>query len=413
MKKNIWLGVLFVLSLGIIGGCGKSSSEGSDSLVSGELRIWEHSANFEQPLEDLVTAFNEKYPDVEIETEYKGTDYYSVLTTAIQSGSGPDLFWTNGTATENMKNFVDQGVIDPLPSSVSLNNLSPDALDLVTIDEEEYAVPWMAFDARAVYYNKDLIQKLDLSIPTNFEEFETMLADIKAAGYVPISLSGLSSWQLLWIYEETLSAMYPEYCAGFTDYTIDATGEEARHALNKILEWADKGYFGDGFEGVDEDGQSLAFTTEQAVMTVDGSWKVSTFQSNNPNLNFGAFQLPTKDGKRGMMGSFANGFSMNAETDNKAAATAFLEFCTSEEAQKIWIQSQNGVSGYESIPSSTGIAEEISDVDQVFSTWQSMLTKHSSTDISAASIWEEDSPNIFSGRISVDDLMDEIGQAMD
>ena len=80
-----------------------SDEAAADDTVTGSLTIWEHGTTFENSLAAVIEGFQKKYPNVEVEYEIKdGDTYYSLLTTAIQSGEAPDLFWTNGTATTNM-----------------------------------------------------------------------------------------------------------------------------------------------------------------------------------------------------------------------------------------------------------------------------------------------------------------------
>lgn len=414
-KKGFLLGVT-ILSTLIFSGCSKNNeTSGKSGSISGDITIWEHGTNYEDAGKALTKEFNKKYPDVKVKFEYKqADDYYSLLTTAIQSSAGPDLFWTNGTSTDNMNNFIKQGVIKELPSSVKLDGLAKESLDLVTINKKQYSVPWMSFDARTFFYNKELFEKMNLTQPKNLKEFEQMLPVIKKAGYIPISVAGLNSWSILWIYEEMMSVMYPEYCQSLSaDKNIDLTGVEARNVFKKIKDWADKGYFGTGYKGVDGDGAALAFTTGKAAMAVDGSWTISTYQKNNPNLKMGAFHIPGDDGKVSLIGSYGNGYSMNAATKNKPAATAFLKFCTTKKAQEIWISKLDSVSGDEAIPSAKGVATEIAKSDRVFGTWQSLLTPNSKDkDSTAASIWEEDSPKTFSGKMTVDAFMDELASKL-
>ena len=115
-----------------------------------------------------------------------------------------------------------------------------------------------------------------------------------------------------------------------------------------------------------------------------------------------------------MVGTSANGFSVNAATENKEAALAFANYCASLEAQTIWVQSQGGVSASDQIEASTDIAKEISESGQgnIYTSWQEVLTKHS-TDGTAVTIWQEDFPKIFSGDITVDDFMDELSKVME
>ncbi len=105
MKKRVLAALLVgAMVTGLLAGCGSSSGdEGASDGTSGSITIWEHDYTFEDSLAAVIEAFNEEYPDIEVNYEIRADgDYYSLLSTAIQSGDGPDLFWTNGTATVNM-----------------------------------------------------------------------------------------------------------------------------------------------------------------------------------------------------------------------------------------------------------------------------------------------------------------------
>lgn len=122
MKKKLCLVLTMAMALSLAGCGGGDDASGSgvsdsgsadgggdsgDGSVSGSITIWEHDYSFEDSLEQLIAGFQEEYPNVEVDYEIKADgDYYSLLQTAIQSGSGPDLFWTNGTATANMADLV-------------------------------------------------------------------------------------------------------------------------------------------------------------------------------------------------------------------------------------------------------------------------------------------------------------------
>ncbi len=147
-------------------------------------------------------------------------------------------------------------------------------------------------------------------------------------------MSGVNVYSLLFTFEPILSAMDVEYTKGLSDYSVKATDKPAADALNKMLEWADKGYFGDNWLGVaDNNAQTLAFTSGEAVMDIAGSWEAATISENNPDLNYGAFEIPSEEGIRGMVGTPANGFSVNTATENEAAAVAFMNYCASLDAR--------------------------------------------------------------------------------
>lgn len=403
----------------LLTGCGasdqaKMEKEDIGSGISGTLTIWEHDASFEAPLEKVIDGFSEQYPDIEVEYETKdGNTYYSLLTTAIQSGEAPDLFWTNGNSTSNMKDLVANDALMDLTNVVDYSELEENSLELGRVNDKMYSVPWMSFDTRCCYYNKEIFEKEEWKIPETFTEYETLLEKQKNAGYIPISLSPNNTWCILFAYEPVLAAMNPEYSKGLTDYSVKATDQPAADALSKMVEWKDKGYFGDNCMGVtDGNAQILAFTTGKAVMNIAGSWDNTTLTENNPDLKLGAFQIPAEDGTKGMVGSFANGFSVYKDTENVEAATAFIQYCASLEAQTAWVQTLGAVSGSSKIEAASEIANEISDADVTYISWQSLLSNYAKDGESATTIWEEDSPKLFSGDVTVEQLMAELAAVM-
>lgn len=382
--------------------------------VSGSITIWEHSYSFEDSLNAVIEAFQEQYPNVEVNTDIKSENYYSLLSTAIQSGDGPDVFWTNGTATSNMADLVANNVMEDLTDVVDYSFIPESAMSLANIDGKSYSVPWLTMDTRTCFYNKDLFAENGWEVPTTFSEFEELLVKIKETSIIPLSLSGSDSWALLFIYEPILAAYDKDYTIGLADYSSKATDQAARDCLQKMVDWGNAGYYGDNWLGVNGDAMLLAFTSGQAAMMIDGSWDASTIAMNNPDLNYGAFTVPSEDGYTELVGTAANGFSVNAATDNAEAANAFVNFCATKEAQTIWVQSQGAVSASPDIEPSNDIAKEISagGKGDPYTSWQYVLASYSTTG-NAVNVWENDFPKVFSGDMTVDEFMDELAAEME
>lgn len=390
-----------------------SDDASTEEDITGSLTIWEHGTPFENSLAAVIEGFQKKYPNVEVEYEIKdGDTYYSLLTTAIQSGEAPDLFWTNGTATTNMQDYVKNDVLMDI-SNLDFSALTEDSMKLATINDTVYSVPWLTMDTRACFYNKDLFAENGWEIPTKFSEFEALLEKQKGAGIIPISFSPTSFGSVLFIFEPVLSAMDPAYTKGLSDYSVKLTDQPAKDALNKLIEWADKGYYGENYKGVtDGSAAILTFTMGKAAMFIGGSWEMSSIESNNPDLNYGAFQIPAEDGTTGMVGTCANGFSIYKDTKSPEAAKAFAQYCASLEAQTTWVQVQRAVSGSPEIQSANPIANEISDCDNVYTSWQSLISKYSIEGGTGNAITEEYFPKLFVGDITVDQLMEDLAKEM-
>lgn len=426
MKKRMVKICSMIMALSLVvtaAGCGSSENKKNKNIaggasestdISGELVIWYNDYPFEPSLQAVIEGFNKQYPNVEVDYEIKADgDYYSLLQTAIQSGSGPDLFWTNGTATSTMPDFAANGAVENLKDVVDFSFLSESAMELSEVDGGYYSVPWMTLDTRTCFYNKDMFKEHGWEIPTTFSEFEKLLSDIHKEGITPISMA-YEPWSMLFVYEPLLSAYSPEYSKKLTDYSVKADDKTAREAYQLMVDWAKKGYFGDNWLGVvDNAAQILTFTTGKAAIDIAGSWDAVTIQENNPDLNLGAFTIPSEDGTTGLVGTNSNGLSVNAESNNLDAANAFANYCATKEAQTVWVQTQGAVSGTDEIEASSEIAREISEGGQgnTYRSWQNVLSSYSSTG-NASTIWQSDFPKAFTGEMKVDEVMDGIAAEM-
>ena len=180
--------------------------------VGGKLVIWEHTTQFEEAGKAVIAAFQEKYPDVDIDFQVKTSDqFYNLLATAFQSGEAPDLFWTNGTLTTNMPAYVEQGLLMDLTDIVDFSLFSDTTMKISTVNGRVYSSPTVEVGGRACFYNKDIFAELGLSIPTTFDEFEAMLPVIADAGYIPISFGAMDPWCCLFFFEPVLAGMSLEY----------------------------------------------------------------------------------------------------------------------------------------------------------------------------------------------------------
>ena len=383
--------------------------------ISGSLTVWEHNYSFEPSVKAVIEGFEAKYPNVTVDYEIRDDNYYSILATAIQSGDGPDLFWTNGSVNTGMSDYVTNGVCEDLTDKVDYSLMPEAAMGLTRIDGKSYSVPWLTMDTRTAYYNIDMFEENGWTVPATFPEFEELLGKIKDAGIIPISLTPNDSWALLFAFEPILAAYDVECTEGFADYPTPVAGDAVRGCLNKMLEWGEKGYYGDNWLGVmDSHEQVLAFSTGATAMMVQGSWEASTISENNPDLNYGAFTIPAEDGTVGLVGTPANGFSVNSASENLEAALAFANYCATLEGQTLWVQSQGAVSASEQIEASTDIAKMISESGKgnIYTSWQSVLSYHSENGV-ANDIFGEDFSKVFTGSLSVDDFCDSIEAVMD
>ena len=410
MKKYLALLAAGCMAIGTIGSSVTVfAEEGTE--VGGKLVIWEHTAQFEQPLKAVIEGFKEKYPDVDVEYQIKTSDqYYNLLQTAMQAGEAPDLFWTNGTATTNMQVYAEQGLLMDLTGKVDFSLYDDtSAMGICTIDDKIYATPTAEVGGRACFYNKAIFEELGLSVPKSFSEFEASLQTIKDAGYVPLAFAGSDPWTVLFHFEPLLAAMHLDWLDEYLEKgEVDVNDARVVEVYNKMLEWADKGYYGPGYTGVDGSGALLALSKGEAAMSIDGTWNIQTIQENNPDLQLGAFQVPCEDGTKPFVGTSSCGFSVSANTENEAAALAFANYFASLDGQKLWIGTLDSIPCTKEIVSENSVINEIADFDVQTESYYSILGYLEGEGESPRNVWEEDQCKILTGGISVQDFVDEL-----
>lgn len=328
----------------------------------------------------------------------------------MQAGESPDLFWTNGTATTNLQTYAKQGLLMDLTDKVDFSMYDgTQAMDICTIDDKVWATPTGEVGGRACFYNKDIFDELGISVPETFKEFEDSLPVIAEAGYIPIAFSGSDPWASLFQFEPLLAAMHLDWLNEYQEKgDVAVNDKRVVEVYDKMIQWADKGYYGTGYTGVDESGALLAFSKGEAAMCIEGTWNLQTIQENNPDLNFGAFQIPCEDGTKPFVGTNSCGFSVSANTENEAAAIAFANYFASLDGQKIWLNALQAIPCTKEIVSENPIINEMADFDVQTESYYSILGYLEGDGESPRNVWEEDQCKIFTGGISVQDFVDEL-----
>lgn len=410
-KKVLSMALVSAMAVSLFGGVAVSAEE---SEIGGSLIIWEHTDQFTEPLKSVVEGFNELYPDVDVQIEVKTSDqYYNLLQTAMQAGETPDLFWTNGLATTHYKSYVDAGYLMDLTDVVDFSLYEgTTAMNIVTMEDGKvYSTPTAETGGRCVFYNKDIFEELGLEVPKTFSEFEDVLAKIAESDYTPIAFSATDPWAILFQFEPVLNAMSVDWIKEYEENgTIKVNDERVVAAYDKMLEWAEKGYYGKGYLGVDESGALLAFSKGEAAMCVEGTWNISTIDENNPELNYGAFQIPTEDGEQPMVGTNSCGYGVSATTENPDAALAFVNYFASEEGQTRWINGLSSIPCTTKIVSDNAVVNEIASFDYLTESYYNILgyLADPEQDDTATAVWESDQCKVFAGTLGVQEFVDSL-----
>lgn len=402
---------IFILILSVLIGVNVIQAKADNQVT---LRMWEHTPQFEDSVKAVINAFMKENPGVKIDLEVKTPDqYYNLLSTAIQAGDAPDVFWSNGTKDPQLSSIVKMGGAMDLTGKIDLAGYDKMATSILFLNGKLYQTPGAAIDTRAVYYNKAIFAKYNLKVPATLADFEKTCATLKAKGITPISFGGKLSWAVLFAFEPIISAVCPDWLDEAAKGSARLNDPRLLKAFTKFEEWAQKGYFGKNYIGVDEGAMLLNFSKGNTAMCLTGSWNAETFTKNNPDLKVGAFQIPMVKGGKVMVVTYATGYCGYSKTKYPEEVLKFLKFATTVKAQQILVSTQGNVPGLKGITAKNELIQSIGTANRQVESFYNILGFWPKEGQSPRKIWEEDCVKWVSGNLQAKDFIAELMNATD
>lgn len=323
----------------------ESGNGGVESIeISGTLNLYTQGDASAAVTEDVLTsAFKEKYPNVDVVTQYSGSTswdgFFTDLQVAIAGGADLDLVYV---PTEGQRLFAGKGLIEPLDSYLerdreemaTFNEEANQAIlnmakEKASTDGQTYFIPYL-YNTMGIYYNKQVFTEANVDFPSatwTWDDFESTLAELKSAGVqYPVSLdnglfTGISPW-LLTNGANVLNDDWSESTIGSPE-AVEAVAFAAR-----IVEGGYSPIPGGQFN------VNQQFAQGNVAMFGGGAWPTGGLLASELELDdFGIAPWPMNTRQGSPVGWGSQG--MLASSKNKEAAWAFIKFLTSPEAQDL------------------------------------------------------------------------------
>ncbi len=168
---NLTIALIAVfLSAGVVYAGGRSeASSGGDGVTSVTYANFSSAGGNEGYLTEMKAAFEEQYPNIQIEIETYGyNDYFTQLQTRIAGGDAPDAYELN---YENFVSYADRNVLLDLgpylsDSSIDVTQLQPNAREAFQTGGTQYGLPG-SFSTVLLFYNKELFDRAGVAYPSD------------------------------------------------------------------------------------------------------------------------------------------------------------------------------------------------------------------------------------------------------
>lgn len=365
MKKILALLLSLVLVLTLFVGCG-NDKEGQDSDAdnqggSGETEApgdsdqdSEKSGDvleiefFQQKGEEgpqkgyqaIIDKFNEENPDIRIVMNTV-PDAPTVLTSRISSGDIPVIFSDFPTQVQ-FKQKVENGFIQDLSDQEFLSNVNEGSLEMSKHPNGGYySLPYTR-NYMGVYYNIDMFEEHNLSVPTTWDELIEVCETLQEAGITPFGIHGRDPGRVGHFFQAATVAWAPN---GVEIIEAAVEGEETlegnevfTEVFTKMLKLFE--YANDDILALADTAQYENFVNGQYAMTLTGSYARGTLEATNPDIRLGVFPLPndTIETTNTLSGiDAAISISAQASDEEKEAAYKFLAYLATPESAQTFL----------------------------------------------------------------------------
>lgn len=329
MKRTFTRTLAAVAAVGLAAGLAACTTEGGGD-AEGPLTVWimgDSGANFEQ----LVAPFTE---DTGIEVEVVAIPWDAIderLTTAVASGSGPDLLQIG---LSKLSTFAAAGALLPLDDhladhpGLAADNFPDGVADATKVGGETVSVPWVS-DTRVLFYRSDILEENGIDAPpASWDELREDAAVLAARGsgqygyYIPqwdSPLPVIMTWDFG---GDIIDA----------DGNVDFDTPEFAEAVDLYT-----GLYADGSVPTNSDfDQTQGFISGIAPMLVSGPYLAKSIADAAPELEgkWGVTMVPGADEKTSLFAGSNMGIWHN--TDQVDGSLSLLEYLSSVEAQLSW-----------------------------------------------------------------------------
>ncbi|UKS24107.1 ABC transporter substrate-binding protein [Paenibacillus sp. HWE-109] len=366
MKKRLVTSVLSIALTFGLAGCSTNTATTGDSSASPastaanntkenaitlKLAMWDSDSEFLDSWTKKVKEFSTVMPNVkmEVETFKSDGDYLQAMKVRLAANELPDII-------ELKPNFISDFKAELLP----LNDLSVTAKNTkakqYAVDGKILALPVISFP-ELVYYHPSVFKELGLSVPTTWEQFVSVLTEIKKSGkYQPYAMGGKDSWP-----NYPFNEFMPILASGDANYYDKIAGMDKPFdkgtpfykAYTDIQTLYDAKVMGADPLGLSNDQATGLFEAKKAAVIAAGLWYLPQYKSKVGNTDdLAAFALPTRHSESEplkVMTFTDNFFGIYNKSKNAEAAKKFQEWMFSSDAYSFYVNKKQANSVMEGV----------------------------------------------------------------
>lgn len=286
----------------------------------------------------------------------------------LASGEYPDLFWCNWVAFPGgPQTAIDDGYIIPLndyaqymPNYLKYLEENPEIERMVKTDDGTlYCFPYVRDEGKMVetgaMIRKDLLDELNLEVPTTIDEWHEVLTAFKDMG-IKSPLSFESRWMFLEYASACISSAYnttyPFYVMG-DEVKFGPLEPEYKDFIETMHQWYAEGLIDQDMPSVDKSTVAAKMANGESAMTINQLLKVDSILKANEGTDFALAGVPSavlNEGDTPEFSHYRNAYngsysiSISSQCKDVEKACRYVDYLFSEEGHMLTNFGTEGVS---------------------------------------------------------------------
>jgi len=277
------------------------------------------------------------------------------------------------------------------------------------------------YNIEGIFYNKQIFADNGVEEPKTWDDLLTASAALQDAGVVPMTEAGANGWPLtrimgMYIYRN----VGPEAMTAIQDGSAKLTDPEYVAGAQALADYADAGYFGEGFTTRDGDTSSNMFLTGKAAMTYDGTWLLSAINDPERNEiggeNVGFMPFPAVDGGEGTIDQYPANAGAPMIVNAKQFGPKVQDWisCIAENYGQQALQDAGVISGFKVNGEVTDLSENTAEIqERIAGIDETVLWFEALFDPKSNSLASTNATLLTTGQMTAEDYMKELQASID
>jgi multiple sugar transport system substrate-binding protein len=332
------------------GGASPSASSAFDpNSVSGDVVLsgWQASAEEGAALDEVLAAFKEKYPNINVKYEPVAGDYPAAMTAKFSAQEPPDVFYVDSSVAPE---WIDEGVLEDLEPLATERGFDTAQFYEGYLDAFKgpqggiYGFPKDG-NTLALAYNSDMLSEAGVEPPTDWASLSAAASKLTSDDQKGFCLNHSLDRALAFVYQNGGSLLSEDK----TQNTFDSP--ETNEALKTYLGWFANGEGARAADlGDDWCGKSLG--EKKVAMIFEGGWLDPYMKNTYPDTKYAWAEMP--QGKEKATLGFTVSYSIGVDSANKDAGWVLLSYLTGPEGMGIWTKGGVANPSRKDVPAAEG-----------------------------------------------------------